>query len=374
MRFLHVADLHIGRRLSGFSLEAEQKFALEQIIMWAREKADAVLIAGDLYDKSQPSGGAVEMVSWFLTELSRPQKPVFVISGNHDSPQQIAYCRGLLESAQVHVAGVFDGNVPHHTLTDEHGTVHVHLLPHVRPFQAAPFFPDRVIQSYEDAMRAVLSGVAVDPAQRHVLLMHQFIAGGTRSESEMVPLGGLDAVNPALFEAFDYVALGHLHSPQRMGGGRMCYSGSPFKYSLSEEHQQKAALLVEMKEKGSIQIDRLPYAMIRDVRSVRGKLSDLLRMPRSDDYVYAELADEIAPLDPAGALLTLYPNLVGYRMMNAMGGGSSFEEVAMDEQKSPLDHFADFFRAQNGTDPAEDHLKIMRRIISEAGEQTHEAD
>lgn len=372
MRFLHVADLHIGRRLSGFSLEAEQKHALAQIIGWAREKADAVLIAGDLYDKSQPSGAAVDMVSWFLTELAALQKPVFVISGNHDSPQQIAYCRGLLAGAQVHVAGSYEGEVPRYTLTDAYGPLHIHLLPHVRPFPTAQFFPDRPIHSYEDAVRAALSTVEINTDDRNVLMLHQFIAGGTRSDSEMVPLGGLDAVRPDLFDEFDYVALGHLHGPQRMGGGRLCYSGSPYKYSLSEERQRKAALLVDIREKGNVQIETLPYTMIRDVRSVRGTLSELLRASRSDDYVYAELTDEVTPLDPGGALLTLYPNLVGYRMVSALGGESVFEEMAMDEQKSPLDHFRDFYKAQNGAEPGAEHLAIMRRIIREA-EETHEA-
>ncbi len=374
MRFLHVADLHVGRRLSGFSLEAEQQYALEQIIMMARERADAVLIAGDLYDKSQPSGAAVEMVSWFLTELAKLNKPVFVISGNHDSPQQIAYCRGLLAGAQVHVAGTFEGNVPCVTLEDAYGPLRIHLLPHVRPFQASGFFPGVNVQTYEDAVRAALDTIRLDTTQRNVLLLHQFIAGGTRSESEMVPLGGLDAVGRDLFVGFDYVALGHLHSPQRMAGDRMCYSGSPFKYSLSEEHQHKAALLVELAEKGSLSVERLPYKTIRDVRSVRGNLVDLLRAPRSEDYVYAELTDEVTPLDAGGALLTVYPNLVGHRMLNAHTADAAFIETVMDEQKSPLDHFADFFRAQNGTEPDDTHIAIMQRIIKQAGEDMHEAD
>jgi len=372
MRFLHVADLHIGRRLSGFSLEQEQRYALEQILLMAREQADAVLIAGDLYDKSQPSGAAVEMVSWFLTELSRLAKPVFLISGNHDSPQQVAYCAGLLSGAQVHVAGAFEGHVPCHVLTDEHGPVHVHLLPYLRPVQVKQALPQQDITTYDDAVRAVLSGMQLDPQARHVLVMHQFLAGGTRSDSEMVPLGGVDAVDPHLFDAFDYVALGHLHSPQRMAGGKMCYSGSPYKYSLSEEHQRKAALLVTLGQKGQLQVDALPLQLLRDVRSVRGPLQQLLLAQRSDDYVYAQLTDPIMPLDPGGALLSIYPNLVGYRMAELQGGTGEFTGTTLDESKSPLEHFVDFYVAQNGSEPQPEHMAIMRRIIAEAQEDAHE--
>lgn len=370
MRFLHVADLHIGRRLSGFSLEAEQRYALEQMVAWAREQADAVLIAGDLYDKPQPSGAAVEMVSWFLTELAQLGKPVCLISGNHDSPQQVAYCRGLLQGAKVYAAGAFDGHVPCVRLRDAYGEVHVHLLPYLRPVQAAQALGREVV-TQEDAIRAALDSVALDPNARHVLVMHQFIAGGARSESEMVPLGGSDAVSPALLTRFDYVALGHLHSPQQFLQGRLCYSGSPYKYSLSEERQRKAALLVTLREKGALDIQKLPFRMIRDVRSVRGPLAGLLRAPRSEDYVYAELTDEVTPLDPGGALVTVYPNLVGYRMALREGGGA-FTEAAAAPDKPPIAHFAEFYRAQYGQEPTPEHMDIMRRIILAAQEEAHE--
>lgn len=376
MRFLHIADLHIGKRLGSFSLHEEQEALLGQIVAMAEAHADAVLIAGDLYDKAQPSGAAVRMVGDFLTGLAQLDKPLFLISGNHDNPEQISYCADLLRDLNIHTAGAFDGVLAKHVMKDAHGEITVWMLPFIKPFHVRPFFPDRQIETSEDAVRTVLESAAVNTSQRNILLMHQFVLGGIESDSETASLGGLDRISADLMAQFDYAALGHLHRPQRFLDGKVCYCGSMYKYSQSEESHQKAALLVTMKEKGSLVIETLPYALPRDVRSLRGPLAALTRLPPSDDYLYITLTDEVVPLDPIGALSIAFPRIAGFRVENSRTGSQTqFEELNAAEDKSPIDHFIDFYTAQNGgTPPKEAHLKVMNSIIRNAWEKSHETN
>ena len=379
MVFLHVSDLHIGKKLCGKSLMEDQRHILDEILaMAARSDIDAVLIAGDLYDKSQPGGEAVELAGGFLTALSRLGKPAFIVSGNHDSAEQVAYCASILSGANLFVSPAFSGAPRRHVLRDELGEVHVYLLPFVRPAQVRRAFPHRAegIKSYADALSAVLAEIDLDPSARNVLVAHQFVVGGdmvlTDSEERMV--GGVDAVPAQIFSAFDYVALGHLHAPQRAGGEHIRYAGSPLKYSLSEEKQRKAALKVSLGAK--LEIESLPYHPLRDVKSVRGELNALISKPEMDmDYAFITLTDEFPTLDAAGALLQKYPNFVQARLENSRSGQQ--EEIMPErvEEKSPLEHFIEFYTVQNGgTAPSEGQVQLMRRIIQEAQEgldETH---
>ncbi len=378
MNFLHVSDLHIGKKLCGKALAEDQRQVLGEILeMAAARDIDAVLVAGDLYDKAQPGGEAVEMVSGFLTALAGLAKPCFVVSGNHDSPEQVAYCRSILSNASIYVSPALDAAPARHVLRDEFGEVHVYLLPFVRPVQVRRAFPERAreIRSYGDAVRVVLEEMRIDPGARNVLVAHQFVVGGdapelTDSEERMV--GGVDAVPAEAFAAFDYVALGHLHAPQRAGSARVRYAGSPLKYSLSEERQRKAALRVRLGAKGEggaeLQVEPLPYHPPRDVRFLRGTLAALTDRPDVDmDYVFVTLTDELPPLDPLGSLLQSYPNLVQLRIENSRSGASAPIALENVAEKSPLEHFIQFFRAQNnGQEPSAAQLALMRRIIEEA--------
>ena len=375
MNFLHISDLHIGKRLCGRSLIEDQRHVLRQIQeMAAAEDIHAVLVAGDLYDKSQPSGEAVELVSAFLSELAALNKPAFIVSGNHDSAEQVAYCRKILAGAEIHVSPALSGAPEPVALRDEWGEVNVYLLPFVRPAQARQAFPARAgeIRSYADALRVCVEEMRVDPEKRNVLVAHQFIAGGemvlTDSEDRMV--GGVDAVPASIFEVFDYVALGHLHAPQTAGSGRIRYAGSPLKYSLSEERQRKAALKVTLGEKGAEpNVEAQPYHPLRDVKSIRGTLRELI-LPGApdDDFVFVTLTDELPPIDPVGALLESYPNFMQLRLENSRTGGSV--ELTMPERVeeiTPLEHFLRFFAAQNnGQTPTEAQLRLLRRAIEEA--------
>lgn len=374
MRFLHLSDLHIGRRISGFGLLEDQAKVLDQALEMAR-RADAVLIAGDIYDKAQPSAEAIRTVGDFLVRLSRMGKPVFAISGNHDSPEQVAYCRELLGECGVHMAQAFDGTMKPHVLQDEWGEVHVWLLPFIRPASVRAYFPQ--VKTYEDAVRMALEQAEMDPAARHVLVAHQYVSGAEVCESEMRLIGGVDQIGLSVFEGFDYVALGHLHSPQQMAQGRVCYAGSPLKYSLSEEHQHKAALMVELREKGIREIEKCPFVPMREMRTVTGKLAEVADPEkRSEDYVYAVLTDEEVLMDPMGALRMTYPRLMGMRIRNSRTNEEAAEvENADAENLTPLEHFQTFYALQNhDTPPDERRLEVMRQIIEEAEEMRHAPD
>ncbi|MBR4081376.1 MAG: exonuclease SbcCD subunit D [Clostridia bacterium] len=374
MRFLHLSDLHIGRRMNGFSLLEDQAHVLDQALELAGQ-ADAVLLAGDLYDKAQPSAEAIRMMSGFLVRLSRLGKPVFAISGNHDSPEQVAYCRELLGECGVWMSPAFDGELSHHVLQDEWGEVRVWLMPFIRPASVKPYFAQ--VKTYEDAVRAALSTAQRNPAARHVLVAHQYVSGADVCESEMRLIGGLDQISLSVFDGFDYVALGHLHSPQQMAQGRVCYAGSPLKYSLSEENQHKSALMVELGEKGQRTVSKHPFRPLRDVRTVTGRLADVAAPEKySEDYVYAMLTDEELLLDPLGALRLTYPRLIGMRIRNSRSNEeAALVENADSENLTPMEHFVRFYALQNhDTSPDEARMKVMQQIIEKAEEMSHAPD
>lgn len=378
MNFLHVSDLHIGKKLCGKSIMDDQRHILAEILeMAAAPGIDALLVAGDLYDKSQPSGEAVELTGSFLTELAKLGKPCFIVSGNHDSPEQVAYCESILSGASIFVSPAFSAAPARHVLRDEFGEVHLYLLPFVRPMQVRRAFPERAaeIRSYADAVRVAVEEMHIDPSARNVLVAHQFVLGASAPEltdSEERMVGGVDAVPAEVFDIFDYVALGHLHVPQRVRGECVRYAGSPLKYSLSEERQRKAALRVCLGAKGedgaALEVEKLPYHPLRDVRSIRGTLAELTADAGvCMDYVFVTLTDELPPLDPLGSLLQSYPNLVQLRMENSRTGGNAPIPLERVEERSPLEHFVHFFRAQNnGQEPNAAQMALLRQVVEEA--------
>lgn len=370
MKFLHISDLHIGKRLNQLSLIDDQLHILQQVVEMAGE-CDAVLLAGDIYDKAQPSEEAIRIVSDFLVTLSKLQKPVYVISGNHDSAEQIAYCHHLLGRSGIFVSPVFDGELKSHVLKDAYGEVHIWLLPFIKPANVRRYHPE--VRSYDDAVRFALQSARIDPAVRNVLVAHQFVAGSKVCDSESRLIGGVEQVGVDLFQAFDYVALGHLHSPQRLSEGRVCYSGSPLKYSLSEANQKKGALMIDMREKGQLTVEERPFTPIHDLRIMRGTLDEIAREDAySRDYVYAILTDEHALIDPLGMLRLTYPNLVGMRTENSRTNTQEQTLIEMEDAESltPLEHFIAFYKAQNNqVEPDEKRIAIMSDVIREAEEK-----
>lgn len=368
MKFLHLSDLHLGKRLNDVSLLEDQRHALEQAVETAhRQQVDAVLIAGDVYQKASPPGEAMALFNDFLTALVDLGIKVFVISGNHDSHLRVSYLSALVRPAGVYISEEFTGTLQQYPLNDEYGPVTVHLLPFIKPIAVRRFFPDAVIETYQDAVAAVLAHSPVDPSRRNVLVCHQFITGSETSDSEEHSVGGLDNIDGSLFEAFDYVALGHIHKPQKIGRDTMRYSGSLLKYSFSEANHNKGFCLVDMQEKGKIQISSVPISPLHDVREVRGTMYDVMHMPYSEDYVRVTLTDEIIPPDARVTLSTVFPNIMTLAVDNSKTAaplevleGKSIQDKSIEEL------FCDFYRLMNGdVPPSEEMLSILREVVEE---------
>ena len=311
MRFAHLSDLHLGKRVCEFSMLEDQKYILEQILtLLDAHPVDGVLLAGDLYDKPVPPAEAVRLLDWFLTQLAARGLPVFAISGNHDSADRVAFGSALLETSRVYVSPVFSGAPQPICLADEHGPVDVYLLPFLKPASVRHVWPDEPIESYNDAIACVLRHCTPDPVHRSLLVAHQFVAGAAACESEEPSVGGLDCVDAALFDAFDYVALGHLHSPQKVGRDTLRYCGTPLKYSFSEAHQHKSITFVDLGEKGCVDISAAPLTPLHDLREVRGSYLELTdRRTREDQQITApERVENITPLQHLAAFYELQNN------------------------------------------------------------------
>lgn len=376
MKFLHLADLHIGKRVHGFSMLEDQAHILRQIHLMAQEhQADAVLIAGDLYDKTIPVCEAVGLFDSFLTSLHDSGIAVLAISGNHDSPERLEFGGRLLEESRVWISGVFRIPLTQVTLFDAFGPVRFTFLPYLKPAAAAAFFAltERTSQC---AVETVLSAAEIDPAERNVLIAHQFVtAGGSmpeRSESEIIPVGGLDAVDASVFDAFDYTALGHIHRPQRIGRDTVRYAGSPLKYSFSEARYPKSVPLVTMGEKGTVDISLLPLAPLHEMRELRGTLDEMLsegtvQSGDPNDYLHITLTDDDELIDAFGRLQHTYPNLMKLDFDNrrTQAAGLAYQTERIKE-RSISEQFEDFFAQMNGK-PMTDPQRMLIRSLGEGG-------
>lgn len=371
MRFLHVSDLHIGKRLSEFSLAEDQRHILNEILDIAREReADALLVAGDVYDKAAPSADAVALVDYFLARAAASGIPTLLCAGNHDSAERVAYGSSLFAQRGVVISPVFDGTLAHCDLADGHGPVTFWLIPFLRPATVRARFPEERIETYTDAMRVVIEHAGIDPTQRNVALAHQFVTcGGAAPEmaGSELSVGGLDNVDASVFDVFDYVALGHIHRPQRVGRDEVRYSGSPLKYSIDEATHHKSAPLVELGPKGEpAQIELVELAPLHDVRMPRCTLDemcapDTLASADPQDYVYAVLTDERESVEALPRLRACYPRLLGFRYENqrSAAAGLQGQTADLDEARSPLEHFEEFFERQVGAPMSEAQRAIV---------------
>ena len=355
MKFFHLSDLHLGRRMYEFSLIDDQRFILEEILSLAeKERPGAVVIAGDIYDRAVPSAEAVELFDSFLTELAGRHIPVLAISGNHDSPERIAFGAGLMSPSGVHLSPVYNGRVEPVTLSDAYGEVRFYLLPFIKPANVRRFYPDAVIESYTDALRCAVEHMNVDPSARNVLITHQFVTGGIRSDSEDVTVGGTDNVDAAVFDGFDYVALGHLHGAQKIGRETLRYSGTPLKYSFSEKDQTKDVTVVELGEKGRVSVSSLLLAPRRDMREIRGTYAELTLRDNyagtnTEDYIHAVLTDENDLPNALARLRSIYPNLMKLDYDNLRTRTSAV--IAAQERcrtMTEAELFAELYEKQNG--------------------------
>lgn len=376
MKFLHLADLHLGKRVNGFSMLEDQAHILRQILaILDDEQPDGVLIAGDVYDKSVPSVEAVELLDGFLTELRTRSVPVLLISGNHDSPERLAFGGRVMDSCGIHISPVYDGALAPVTLQDAFGPVHVWLLPFVKPAHVRRWFPDADIESYTDAMAEAVAHMDIDTAARNVLVTHQFVTGGARSGSEELSVGGTDNVDSGVFAPFDYVALGHLHGAQHIGRETIRYAGSPLKYSFSEARQHKSVTVVTLGEKGDVQVRTVALTPLRELREIRGSYDELTarsfyeHTTYRSDYLHLILTDEQDVFDAMSRLRTIYPYLMTLDYDNARtraAGGMSVPAEA--ERRTPLELFEALYQRQNHRPMSE----VQRAYIAQLMEQIME--
>ena len=376
MKFLHLSDLHLGKRVNEFPMLADQKAILAQILKIADdERPNAVLIAGDVYDKSVPPVEAVELFDDFLVKLAARKLPVYVIGGNHDSPERLAFCNRLIDASGIHISPAYGGDVRPLSLADGYGKVNIYMLPFVKPANVRRYFPEEQIESYTDAVRVAISKMQVNAAERNLLVTHQFVTGAARCDSEEISVGGADNVDLSVFDAFDYVALGHIHGAQNISP-RVRYCGTPLKYSFSEAKQQKSVTVAELKEKGTLEIRTVPLTPERDMHEIRGTYEEIAsknfyeNTTYRSDYMHVTLTDETDVPDAMAKLRVIYRNLMTLSYDNTRTRArTELGAAAETEKKTPLDLFAEFYEKQNGAPMDEEQRAFVRELIEKEGDE-----
>ena len=375
MKFLHLSDLHLGKSLHEFSLLEDQDFILKTIISIADvEKPSAVLISGDVFDRSVPSTDALRLFDDFLDGLVRRDIKVFIISGNHDSPDRLSFGARLLDKSGVHISRVYDGQIAGHTLTDEHGDVNIFLMPFLKPIHVRKHHPDSEIISWTDAVRTVIEDIGVDESKRNILLSHQFVTGAVTCESEELSVGGADNVDASVFAPFDYVALGHLHGAQSIARDTLRYCGTPLKYSFSEVDHKKSVTVAELGEKGEISIREVPLVPKRDMKELRGSYMevtsrDFYKDLNTDDYFRITLTDENDQPEAIRKLRVIYKNLMRLDYDNIRTRKeSSISEVADVSRYKPIKLFDMLFEEQNGQPVSDIQRDYLDSLIEKVWE------
>lgn len=379
MKFLHMADLHLGKSLGEFDLKEDQRYILQQMADIAEEKqVDAVLIAGDVFDKTIPSEAAVQLLDDFLHTLSEKRIAVYMISGNHDSDERLNFGSRLFEEKQVYISAKFDGTLRRYTQKDAYGEVNIYLMPFVKASQVKRYYPDAEIDSYDAAVKTVLANTALDTSKRNLLVAHQFVAGKSEmpqlagSEGAAVKnVGDVERIGYESLLEFDYVALGHIHSAQSVGSTNIRYAGSPLKYSLSEWMHEKTVSLITLEEKGSVKIEAIPLVPKRDLRHIKGKMDVLFQQERietPEDFLYITLTDETCIDNVMNIARQYYPNTVKLEYerisdaqqetldLTSLTGKQSFEAM-----------FADFYRQIYEEALSEEERCVIKKLAEEVG-------
>lgn len=376
MKIMHLSDLHIGKKVNEYSMLQDQIYILKEILQIIDdEKVETVIIAGDVYDRSLPPNEALELFDEFLYQLSSRNVNVFVISGNHDSPERISYGGRMMTENKIFLSPVYDGNVKPITLNDDYGEVNFYLLPFVRPADIRRYFPDENIENYTDAVKVAIDNMNVDFNERNILVTHQFVTGAELSESEDIIVGGTDNVSGEVFDGFDYVALGHIHREQTVGKDNIRYCGTPLKYSFSEAKHIKSVTILDFNDKGNIEYSKIPLTPFRDMREIRGTYYELTlkssyESTNTEDYLHITLTDEDDIPDAIGKLRSIYPNIMklDYDNLRTRGSGT-VDAIENIESKSPFELFADLFKQQNNQDMSEEQEEIMRNLIDKIWEE-----
>ena len=385
MKFIHLGDLHLGKSLCDYDLIEDQKYILDQILdICDKESVDGVMIAGDVYDKSIPSEAATNLLDYFLVSLAKKGIKVFMVSGNHDSDDRLNFGSTLFTSNEIYISSIFDGTLHRESLSAGDTVIDVYMLPFVKASQVKHFYPDAEINNYDDAVRTIISNTDIDPNHKNILVAHQFVAG----TGEDPALGGSESVGTQsvglvekigydCFDAFDYVALGHIHSPQRVGRDEVRYSGSPLKYSLSEVNNEKTVPLITVSDEEKIKIELIPLKPMRNLRHIKGTLKELLdkkNVKAPDDFIYATLTDEDIVNDAMGIFRQVYSNTVHIDYDNSHTRDIEQVDISrIAENKSFPELIGDFYRQMYGCEISDEEMDVMRSVAREAG-VLHEAD
>ena len=375
MKILHLSDLHIGKRVNDFSMLEDQEYILKKILNIIDEHMPkAVLIAGDVYDKSVPSAEAVQLFDDFLVSLSERDLKTFIISGNHDSPERLAFGARLMNPSGIYISQVYKKGSTPVVLEDEFGELFIYMLPFIKPAHVRAQFPDLEIGSYNDALKAALEDLNPDENKRNILITHQFVTGAVKSDSEEMSVGGSDNIDGTLFNKFDYVALGHIHRPQKMLRDTIRYSGTPLKYSFSEAKHQKSVTIIDFNEKNNIEISEIPLVPKRDMREIKGKYLDITAKSyyentNREDYLRITLTDEEEIPEALGKLRVIYPNIMKLDYDNTRTRkGITISEGPSVEKKSPTDLFSEFYQFQNNQSLNEEQEKLLKELVEKIWE------
>ena len=376
MKLLHLADLHIGKRVNEFSMIEDQKYILTKILnIIDGEKPDAILIAGDVYDKSVPSSEAVEVLDKFINDIASRKIETFIISGNHDGAERLAFASKLIDTTGIHISPAYNGNIDAKTLNDEYGSVNFYMLPFIKPINVKKIFKIEENISYSEAVKIAIEKMNIDKSQRNVLLSHQFVTGAEECDSEDLSVGGTEGVSASVYEDFDYVALGHIHGPQRVSRDTIRYSGTPLKYSFSEVNHKKSVTIVNIEEKGNVTVSTIPLNAKRDLVELKGKYDELMDKSfydkkNLDDYYHITLTDENDVVDAIFKLGKIYKNIMKLDYDNArtqsIGKLTAVNDV---EHKQPIELIDDFYKKQNGLDMDENQLSYINSIIEKIWEE-----
>lgn len=410
MKLIHISDLHLGKRINEFSMLEDQRYILEQIVkICVEEHADALLLAGDIYDRPIPPAEAVTMLDCFFNALVSQKIQVCAVSGNHDSAERIAFGAGLMKQSGVHLSSVYDGSTQKIILTDEFGEVLVYLLPFVRPSIVRHALGQEEIQTYQDAVSAAVRHMEIDPSKRNILVAHQFVTGAGRCDSEDIMVGGVDNVDASIFEEFDYTALGHIHSPQNVGkwkdvanevvnrqtmqkvntamntavskaknkaANRVRYCGTPLKYSVSEAKQEKSVTVIEMGKKEDVVIRTIPLIPKHDLRTIHGSYMEVTARTfyqgtNTDDYVEITLTDEEDIPDGMQKLRTIYPNLLSLTYDNQRTRTQqTIEPQEATQQKTEQELFEELYEKQNNQPMSEEQQRFVKELFARLEEET----
>lgn len=385
MKILHLADLHFGKILQEQSLIEDQEYILKEIINIIKEKEiKALLISGDIYDRSVPPTEAVNLLDNFLKILIKDLKiKVFIISGNHDSKDRLGFGNKIFEDEGLYIESKYNGRLKKVKLEDEYGPLNIYMLPFIKPVEVKKFFEDDLENNYDLAINKIIEKEEIDESERNIIMVHQFVTAGNvkpeRTESEVLSLGGIENVDVSNFKSFDYVAIGHVHRPQKIGRDTARYAGTILKYSFSEINHNKSIPIIDIKEKGNITINLLPLKPLRDMREIKGPIEELIKEENYkegnlEDYIKAIITNEEPVYDAIGKIKKIYPNTLKLEIQNSKTINKNEEQnINLEElkKKSELELFSDFYKLQNNLDLNEEQKEIVKNIISEVKHETN---